>query len=202
MAETSDDDPYEFAPEPPQVVAARRMKCQPGPGKLIQLDYRGAKKEGPASTDTDKIKNVQLPLWLLGGGVFVEVVAAFIWNHRGPEAALVGVGIDLVVGTSVMLAGILVAAKLRKIDLGNFGQAVCKLAAISIAPAAVMEFVSPILSFIPLGFIIGLVVEFVLYFALLGALFDLDESDTWFCVWVIFLVRVVVYFGMRGAGWV
>jgi hypothetical protein len=45
-----------------------------------------------------------------------------------------------------------------------------------------------------IGGLAGLGVQFVLYFALLGALFDLDESDTWYCVWVIFLVRLAVYF--------
>jgi hypothetical protein len=47
-----------------------------------------------------------------------------------------------------------------------------------------------------LGGLLGLAGNFVLYFALLGALFDLEESDTWYCVWVIFLVRLAVYFAI------
>jgi hypothetical protein len=44
--------------------------------------------------------------------------------------------------------------------------------------------------------LLGWAGEFVLYFALLGALFDLDQGDTWYCVLVIFLVRVAVFFTM------
>jgi hypothetical protein len=46
--------------------------------------------------------------------------------------------------------------------------------------------------------LIGLAGQFVLYFALLGALFDLDESDTWYCMMVIFLIRLLVYFIQLG----
>ena len=48
------------------------------------------------------------------------------------------------------------------------------------------------LRFIPFGGLFGWIGEFILYFALLGALFDLDESDTWYFVWVVFLVKVAV----------
>jgi hypothetical protein len=63
-----------------------------------------------------------------------------------------------------------------------------------VAPSAVVRLASPVLDFVPLGSLVGWIGEFVLYFALLGVLFDLDESDTWYCVCVIFLVRLAVYF--------
>jgi hypothetical protein len=105
--------------------------------------------------------------------------------------------VDLTVGTAVMLLAMLIAAKIRGIDLGRLGVAAYKLAAISIAPAAAVQFLSPITTFIPFGGIIGLVVQFVLFFALLGALFDLDESDTWYCVWTMFFTRVGFYLLLR-----
>jgi len=88
------------------------------------------------------------------------------------------------------------AARLRGIELGQFWTVVLKLAAITVAPSAVVRLATPVLDFVPLGWIVGFIAEFVLYFALLGVLFDLDESDTWFCVWVLFLVRVAVYFAL------
>jgi hypothetical protein len=48
---------------------------------------------------------------------------------------------------------------------------------------------------------VGWVAEFVLYFALLGVLFELDESDTWYCVCVIFLVRLAAYFLLLAVVW-
>jgi len=86
-----------------------------------------------------------------------------------------------------------VAAKFRGIDLGKFGPAVLKLAAVSVAPGAVFDLFFPLLNIVPLGGLIGGVGVFVLYFALLGMFFDLDQSDTWYCVMVMFIVGVVFY---------
>ena len=36
------------------------------------------------------------------------------------------------------------------------------------------------------------VVGFMLYFALIGTLFELDQDDTWYCVKVIFLLKVIL----------
>ena len=47
-----------------------------------------------------------------------------------------------------MLTGMLVAARLRGIDLGRFWTAVFKLSAISVAPAAVVSLLLPALNYI------------------------------------------------------
>ena len=133
-------------------------------------------------------------MWLLGGGVFIEIIAAFITQPQSILGAMMALGFHLIFGTAFMLVGILLAAKFRGISFGAFWIAVFKLAAISVAPAALVAIVNPLLDHIPFGGLIGWIAEFVLYFALLGALFDLDESDTWYCVWVIFLVHLAAYF--------
>jgi hypothetical protein len=86
------------------------------------------------------------------------------------------------------------AAKARGFKLGSFGSTVLRVAALSVGPSAAFALLYPLLLHIPFGTLLGLVGEFVLYFALLGVLFDLDESDTWYCVWVIFLLRLGIYF--------
>ena len=134
-----------------------------------------------------------MPLWLLGGGVVIEVAGA-LFRKPTPKTVFLDVGVNLIAGTAIMLVGILLAARWRGIDLGRFWTAVLKLAAISVAPAALGTALTPLLRVIPLGGLLGLAGEFVLYFALLGALFDLDQDDTWYCVLVIFLVRLAVYF--------
>lgn len=157
------------------------------------LAYLSPKDQARAGNDPQTIRDLYLPLWLLGGGVLVEVIGAAI-RERNVTAALMYVGVELVFGTIVMLAGLLLVSRIRQIDLGRFWVAVFKLSAVSVAPAALVTLLTPALNVIPLGMLLGWAGGFVLYFALLGALFDLDQSDTWYCVCVIFLVRLAVYF--------
>jgi hypothetical protein len=195
------DDPdakdiYDLANDVPHPVQA--IKPGPAPPPVTPLQYRSKKSTSAVPVDADTIKNLYLPLWLLGGGVVVEVIAAFLRDGFS-VFALIDVGFELIVGTVVMLAGILLAARLRGLEFGSFWNSAFKLSAISVAPAAALDLLLPFLQIVPLfGGLLGLAGSFVLYFALLGALFDLEESDTWFCVWVIFLVRLAVYFAILG----
>jgi len=201
---------YDIVTKPPAPTTAARIAIPfakplaaaeaeaPPPSTGMQkpkptLAYRTRKEEVHAKSDPETLKNLTIPLWLLAAGVPIEIIAAFI-RERDLRAALTRVALELFLGTSVMLAGILAAAKLRRIDLGQFWIAVFKLAAISVAPSALLSIFSPFLNHIPFGGIIGWVGAFAFYFALLGVLFDLDESDTWYCVFVIFIVNVAVYF--------
>jgi hypothetical protein len=196
------DDMYDLAPQPQAIPSPAISAIQPvAPISKPTLAYRAPKEDAKSQTDTDKIRNLQMPMWLLAGGVLIEVIANLFYNRGQLDRALIEVGIQLILGTAVMLAGILIAAKLRQIDLGSFWIAVFKLSAISVAPAALVSLATPLLIVIPFGFLLGFIAQFILYFALLGALFDMDESDTWYCVWVIFLVRVVFYFCMMALLW-
>jgi hypothetical protein len=199
--EPPDDELYEFAPEPPPQSASRTPAIPISkPVSPVTLSYLAPKDEPRVIADTDIIKNFHMPLALLVGGIVVELISAVLHTGR-PIAALGYVAIELVFGTFAMLGGILLAAKFRQIELGPFWTVVFKLAAISVAPSAAVDLVNPILQLIPIfGGLLSLAVQFILYFALLGALFDLDESDTWYCVCVIFLVSLAVYFGIRGIG--
>jgi len=149
--------------------------------------------------DPELLKKRYLPLWLLCGGMLVEVISEY-WQHSNNlQVAMLQIGIGIVGGTIVMLAGVLLAAKIRGIDIGSFWSAALRLAAIAVAPTAVADFLWP-LRWMCLGGLVILGVQFVLYFALLGALFDLDQSDTWYCVMIIFLINLGVYFLLRWIG--
>ena len=191
---------YELAPEATKPVrrATDVNDGAVGPPR-IALAYRTAKRETAAPLDTEAIKNLHMPMWLLGGGTLIQIAAAILTQNHGLAAALTTVAFQLIFGTAFMLVGILLAAKFRGISFGAFWIAVFKLAAISVAPGAVVAIFSPLLNHIPFGGLIGLAAEFVLYFTLLGVLFDLDESDTWYCVCVIFLVHLAIYFLLIGA---
>jgi hypothetical protein len=184
---------YDLAAQPP-----RREPVTPAPPK-IALAYRAPKDESPSQSDPETLKNLHMPMWLLGGGVAIEVVAALLAQRGGIVAALATVAAQLIVGTVFMLIGILWAVKFRGIALGPFWIAVFKIAAISVAPAAPVAIFTPFLNHLPLGGLIGLAAEFVLCFALLGVLFDLDQSDTWYCVCVIFIAHLAVYFSLEWA---
>jgi hypothetical protein len=161
------------------------------------LAYRAPKDEVRPTNDPEHIRNLYMPLWLLGGGVAIEIAGAF-FKSRDFQAGLAEIGLQLIFATPLMLIGIILAAKARQIDLGqNFWTICLKLCAIAIAPGAIVTLLSPLLNHIPfVGGLAGWVIMFCFYFALIGALFDLDQSDTWFCVCVIFLVRLFVYFVM------
>jgi hypothetical protein len=191
----SDDDLYDFAPEtspaPPQTKLIPPAVVKPDTPQV--LSYRALKNDKPLPLETEAIKNVYLPLGILAGGIVIEILSSIIWTHQ-VAATFAELAVDLTLGTAVMLAAMLIATKIRGIHLGNLGVAAYKLAAISIGPAAVMEFITPIARYIPFGWLICLIVEFILFFALLGALFDLDESDTWYCVLTMFFTRIAFYF--------
>jgi hypothetical protein len=193
----SDDGLYDFAPEAPQTKPAAKTVVKPETVDDARkvLPYRARQEDKPAPVDAEQIKNVYLPLGLLAGGVFIELLSTLVWTHH-IGSALIELALDLTVGTGVMLLAMWIAAKVRGINLGRLDVAAYKLAAVSIAPEAAVEFITPVLNYIPLGFVLVFVAQFILFFALLGALFDLDESDTWYCVCVMFITRTALYFGL------
>ncbi len=145
-----------------------------------------------------------MPLAILLAGLVIEIVAALIRmpGTMGWTVAMAALFGRLIVGTAVMLVGMVIVAKLRAIELGSLWLAVLKLSAVAIGPGALMTLLAPAITHIPLpaAMILGLgtlVLDFVLYFALLGAMFRLEESDTWVCVWVFLLLRIALHFAMR-----
>ena len=159
------------------------------------LSYQSAPVgQGSRTLDTENLMNIQAPLWILCGGVVAELIAKLLFTRNSLHTAALDIGLGLIVGTVVQLAAMLVAAKMRGIQLGKFWPAVLKLAAVSVAPDAVFDLFFPLLKFLPFGSLLGGVGVFILYFALLGMFFELDQSDTWYCVMVMFIVNVAIYF--------
>ncbi len=154
--------------------------------------------------DPDALKNFQMPLCLLVGGIVVDsVVCYFRSDSLGQAAQHVLYG--LVAMTAVTLIAVLVAAKFREIQLGPLSTAVLKLAAIAAASTALYTLVFPIaqalpslpiltLCSIPLGYAVSLLAYGVLSFALLGVFFDLDQSDAWYCVSVMIVISIGLLF--------
>jgi hypothetical protein len=166
-----------------------------------QTPQKALPKDQRVGVDVDVLKNQTIPVWLLGGGIFVELIASYIESRHDLRAALIHITFQIVVGTILMLVGVLIAARARGIQIGSFWTAALRVAAISVAPAAAGDLLMPLAWLIPFGGLLQLVVQFVLYFALIGVLFDMDESDTWYCVIIIFLVNLGVYFLLLFKPW-
>jgi hypothetical protein len=184
---------YDLAPDQPVTAAPRRRVGNPAPpASSSVIGYRSA-GGGAKPASPEAIRDLWLPLWLLVGSVVTELLTGILFPRRlgGSPADVIA---TLVVGTPLLLLAVWITAKIRQIELGPVGAALFKLAAIAIAPGALVDLCGGILQFVPLGFLIGWLVQFVALFTLLGVMFDLDQSDTWYCVCVIFLVRLGVAF--------
>jgi len=165
------------------------------PALRLPSDVERAETMRAARADEiNQLKNFQLPLGLLLFCGFVDVVGEFI-DAGNFGRALQGMGIELIGGTAVMLVAVLITAKARGIKLGAISNALLKLAAIAVTPAAVARMVGPLVRWVPfIGGLLVLGVMFLAIFVLLGLFFDLDESDTWYCVSVMFIVGVATRF--------
>jgi hypothetical protein len=206
---SDDDDLYDVVDEP----APSRQRNPTAPakagegavGRLQRLEYRQATTPGTSAVDQyfpDRVKDLYLPLGLIGGGTVIRVGFALLFSLQSAPVAIGRLGTEMLAGTALMLVAVLIVGKLRSISFGPLPVAVMKLCAVAIAPPAIGILLAPIFMLIPLigGFGVA-IVNFAMSFALLGALFDLDESDTWFCVCVIFLIGVGVFLAMRSLGW-
>jgi hypothetical protein len=164
------------------------------------LSYRSAPNvASPDHNLPDKVRDVQAPLALLTAGIFIQCVSALLESRHGivptsAFAALAWVGLELMLNTIVMVPAVFIAARFRAIDFGRFPTALLKLAAIAIAPGAFGTFIYFFIQVVPFSGLIAAALTFVFYFTLIGFLFDLDQSDTWYCVCVIFILNLAIYF--------
>lgn len=186
---------------PAQSASAQRVAAQPiRAAKVIAYQRPGAARtDGKSDYVLDPIKDLYAPLWLIVGGVVVSLGFELLFNWRGKTPilkVLQSFGIEMIVYTAFLLVAVMIAAKIRGIALGRFPIALMKLCAISVAPHAIGILVAPLFIFIPFGSLLAAIGEFAIWFALLGALFDLDESDTWFITAVAFLMGVAFVIGM------
>ncbi len=193
-----EEDSYDLAEEPKHNPAPPVQKIAPS---VQPLAYATPQKNAqPAVDNSEALKNIYLPLWLLGGGMAVEIIWAVLQSRQNFPSAMLDLGVGVIGTSAIMLVGVLIAAKLRNINLGTLPSAMLKLLAISIATTAVFHIIAPFLVivpsvyFLPLGQLAGAGAEFCLFFAPMGVLFDLDESDTWYFIRIIALIGIGMYF--------
>jgi hypothetical protein len=181
-------------------LAPQHIEAAAPPQRVEPLSY-----QAPAglkdSIDDAKLKDFYAPLWMLGAGVVIDTLAMLIYVHMAPVRVMVELGIGIVRETVVMFAGVFIVARLQQIDLGKLHTALLKLCAITIAPGAVGMLIFVLSRLSAIGALYALIADFVLYFAFLGWLFDLDQEQTWACVLVIFVLNVAVRIGIWMLPW-
>jgi hypothetical protein len=177
-------DQYELAPQPP--------KPKPAPARPIP---HAAATPAASDLDVEKLTKQTVPACILGGGLVVELVATLIRSRSNPGSTLIGQILGVAVTVLLMMAGLLITARVRQIKLGSPGSAALRLAAAVIGPMALGDLLSPAVAWIPFGGFAAAIGQFVLFFVLLGMFFDLDESDTWYCLAVVFVISVAVHLG-------
>jgi hypothetical protein len=181
----------------PIVVTPEPIHPAPKPAKPTPiLGYR-KKSSAPTELNTDQLKHFTIPLWIFVVGLSIELLATLIKSRSNPQAAVLHLLIEIAASLPIMMAAILITARFRRISLGPKNTLILRLAAIAIAPSAIGDLAEPLANFIPFGWIPVLIIQFIAYFALLGLLFDLDESDTWYCLCVIFIINVAVMLSIQ-----
>jgi hypothetical protein len=208
------EDLYDIAPEDTPKPAARPAVSptpfKAGEGAVVAqanrvepIQYLQPGTPGHSELDRlfpDKVKDFWLPLWLIAGGTVVEIIYTLIFSRFGRgglRAAASHLGMNVIVTTGIMLVAILIAGKLRHINFGVLPVAAFKLCAVVLGSLGITHMLGPVLGFFPfIGGLLQGLLAFACYFALLGALFDLDESDTWYCTCIMILVWLGLYFGL------
>jgi hypothetical protein len=200
------DDPHDLAQEA-EASPVRPPRAATAPKAPEPLEYRSPARSdnrtpkpldyrAPApADDTETIRNLYMPLAILLAGLAIELIAAWLRSPTLRDAA-VDVTLTLVVHTPILVVAMLIAARFRGIELGSLPLALLKLAALAVGPSGLVLLLRPFLGIIPFGGLIELLILLMLFYALLGAFFDLDESDTWYCVMIWFIVWVATYLGL------
>jgi hypothetical protein len=202
-----EDDLYELVPEsrPARSVAEYEFQHDELPAQATVIAkpqavaYRAIAPQLARKAELDNYigdlkKDLYLPAALLLVGAGIEFTRALLMARAGTNTlayASIYVGLSLAINTTVMLIGVLIAAKSLGISFGPIGTAILKLCAISIAPAAL----SSLLTLLFPGFsaaLIGWALSLALYFALISYLFELDGQETWYCVLIIGLTRFIL----------
>ncbi|MEX0701486.1 MAG: hypothetical protein WD069_05260 [Planctomycetales bacterium] len=125
-----------------------------------------------------------LPLVLIGASAAVIVIYGIAMaGTLGAVAAMIGLGLQIVVGLVVYLPACFVTAYLLSTSFGNLGSGILKLAAIT-SVSTVLWAVVPMV-----GWLLGIVSIIVL----LAVLFELEPMEiVWFFI-VLMLLRLFVF---------
>lgn len=174
------------------VPMARRVAA--GPVLAYQTPSRD-QREGLKAFDVlegSRGRHFYFPLALVAFGI----VTLPLWALWGPDPAagladvLKFMGFYAVWNVGLMLLGIVISAWLLDTYFGTVWQAMLKIAAIALGSGGVQWAIALLISGLS-GEVIGFFIGVPVYWWLIGFLFELDFRETFICVVVITLLKMV-----------
>lgn len=138
--------------------------------------------------------NLWLPLVLIVLGVGVRFIEQIYFTGNataGFVAAATYVGIDLVLTIPLLLVAMILAVKILDVAFGPLGQALFKMVAVVLGPAAIGAIIAYLIGGL-MGEFAGWFVSFCAYWVLLSVLFDLEGLEALYLIVIISLLQYVV----------
>lgn len=138
--------------------------------------------------------NFWLPLGLIVLGLAVRFVEQLYFTSdatAGAVRAVTYVGVDLALTIPMLLAAMVIAVKLLDVAFGPLGQALFKLAAVVLGPAAIGAIISYLIGDL-MGLFVGGFASFCIYWGLISVLFDLDGMEALNLIVIITVLKYIV----------
>ena len=148
------------------------------------------------------LHDVYAPLGLLVVGVLVRFLDAHVRGLHDPAIMTAFVMITCTINLVLVFSALLIGVKLMDLGLGTIGPALLKIAAVALLPSAIGD----ITRYYTFG-IVAWPMTVIMYYALLYFLFQLDGSEMWIVVAIIWLMQtwvslliLALLFGVMGIG--
>jgi hypothetical protein len=196
----SEPDTYELTPEPGEPREPRELPTAPPTRPPVPpIAYQSLPqrvRDEYDVTEGDRLRNLYLPIaiMLVGcAGVFGRLMYFRLFGGPDPIAALRSTGFMLAWNVGVMLLGAYAIAQFTGITFGPLSTATIKLAAIAVAPHAVIFLVELIFVRELYGTLLGWLAAGAIVWGLFVYLFDLDFYEALICAGVTTVLRWFSY---------
>lgn len=154
----------------------------------------GALENREDEAGTSRFVDLWLPLDLIVLGVVVSFIEQFYFTGNaatGVAAAAVHVGVNLALILPMLLVAMVIAVKLLDVAFGPLGQALFKLAAVVLGPAAIGSIIAFLIGGL-MGQFVGGFASFCIYWGLISVLFDLDGMESFYLIIIISVLNYIV----------
>lgn len=171
-------------PAPARPAAAATAPMSP------MLAYaRAVPRKVDDAAESAMLHDVYIPLGLLVVGVLARYYDGYVRGLRNPAVDTVFVAITCTIDLVLIFAALLIAVKLLNLGLGNLGPALLKIAAVALLPAAIGDMIR----YYTFAFV-AWPMTFLMYYALLYYLFEMDGGEMRIVVAIIWLIQTWVGF--------
>lgn len=153
------------------------------------LGYAATRKK-PVEDDaagTSQVKDVYVPLGLLGAGLALSYVDGYLYGVHNPALITIYVLTVAIVNLVMVFSALMLAVRIMDLGLGNLGPALLKIAAVALLPAAVAGIIG--------HYTFGMMnwgISALCYYLLLFSLFDMDAQEMVMTTTIIWVIRFVI----------